>query len=187
MSPSVVSVASCSTNASGTDAQRLQWDNLGDLDIPWGEGGVMNQKQAAKNLSTMERDVIGKYSSFQRRMEPEGKPNSKNVIGRGQQLLNRLPGGQDPEEDLMQMRLHKFANSLMKQRAVNATASSMQQRKNIAGSNVKKQSSKDSGVASNTASSATQNEVSSARRVGIRYLFRDVCLCFGLSGSRGLL
>ena len=161
MSPSVVSVASCSTNASGTDAQRLQWDNLGDLDIPWGEGGVMNQKQAAKNLSTMERDVIGKYSSFQRRMEPEGKPNSKNVIGRGQQLLNRLPGGQDPEEDLMQMRLHKFANSLMKQRAVNAAAaSSMQQRKNLAGPNVKKQSSKDSGVASNTASSATQNEVS---------------------------
>ena len=110
----------------------------------------MNQKQAAGKLSTMERDLIGNYSNFQKRMEPEGKPTSK-IVGRGQQLLNRLPGGQDHEEDLRQMRLHKFADSLMKQRA---NAAAAQERK-LSRQNVQT-SSKDSGVASNTATTVTQ-------------------------------
>ena len=148
----IASVVSTSTNASGTDAQRLQWDNGADLG--YFEGGIMNQKQAAGKLSTMERDLIGNYSNFQKRMEPEGKPTSK-IVGRGQQLLNRLPGGQDHEEDLRQMRLHKFADSLMKQRA---NAAAAQERK-LSRQNVQT-SSKDSGVASNTATTVTQIEVS---------------------------
>ena len=80
-------------------------------------GSKNNQNEIVESLSTLEKLAIGNYSNFLR-TEPEGKPNNtKNPgIGRGQQLLNRLPGGQDQEEDLRQMRLHKFADSLMKQR-----------------------------------------------------------------------
>ena len=60
-------------------------------------------------LSTLEKNLIGNYANFLR-TEPEGKPTIKSNFGRG---LSRLPGGQDHEEDLRQMRLHKFASSLM--------------------------------------------------------------------------
>ena len=69
------------------------------------------QKDAAVMLSTLEKNLIGNYANFLR-TEPEGKPTIKSNFGRG---LSRLPGGQDHEEDLRQMRLHKFASSLMKQ------------------------------------------------------------------------
>lgn len=119
MSPSMASVTSGSTTASGpTEGLRrrnLEWDSGADLGY---EGIVAKQKEAAATLSTLEKLAIGNYSNFLR-TEPEGKPTAKGMvasIGRGQQLLNRLPGGQDHEEDLRQMRLHKFADSLMKQR-----------------------------------------------------------------------
>ena len=51
------------------------------------------------------------------------------ILGRGQQLLSRLPGNQDPEEDLRQVRLHKFADSLMKQKELQQKANQQMMKK----------------------------------------------------------
>ena len=106
-------MASGSTTASGTDPRRrnLEWDSGADL----GYEDIVRQKEAAATLSTLEKLAIGNYSNFLR-TEPEG---TSNKVKGQQQILNRLPGGQDHEDDLRQMRLHKFADSLMKQRQLN--------------------------------------------------------------------
>lgn len=115
LSPSIASVASGSTTASGTTdplrRRNLEWDSGADLGYA---EEILRQKEAAATLSTLEKLTIGNYSNFLR-TEPEGTSTAKiaSAAGRGgQQLLNRLPGGQDHEEDLRQMRLHKFADSL---------------------------------------------------------------------------
>ena len=68
---------------------------------------ILQQKDAAASLSTLEKLTIGNYSNFLR-TEPEGKPNIKSTFGRG---LSRLPGGQDHEEELRKMRLRRYADS----------------------------------------------------------------------------
>ncbi len=114
LSPSIASVASGSTVASGTDPRRrnLEWDSGADLGY---FEEIVRPKEAAATLSTLDKLVIGNYSNFLR-TEPEGKSTVKGNLRSNQQFLNRLPGGQDHEEDLRQMRLHKFADSLLKQR-----------------------------------------------------------------------
>ena len=150
MSPSIASVASCSTTASGTDAQRLQWDNGADLGY---YDKIMKQKEAYTKLDTLDKELMENYSKYAKRTEPEGKPSTKHM-GRGQQLLNRLPGGTDHEEDLRQMRLNKFANSLLR-----GQRDAVVPQKRLLGQVVQTSSSKDSGVASNTTSAYTQNKV----------------------------
>lgn len=126
LSPSMASVTSGSTTASGAEGLRrrnLEWDSGADL----GYEGNVRQKEAAATLSTLEKLAIGNYSNFLR-TEPEGKPTIKGSVGRGQQLLNRLPGGTDPDEDLRQVRLHKFADSLLNQRQFRSDQSSHQKK-----------------------------------------------------------
>ena len=111
MSPGQTSVTSGSTTASGaegTHRRNLWWDSGADI----GSDG-QKPKDAITNFDTLEKSLIGNFSNLLR-AEPEGKPNAKGYIGRGQQLsqlLSRLPGGQDHEDDLRQMRVHRFASS----------------------------------------------------------------------------
>ena len=107
MSPST-SVASGSTNASqeGTFRRNLWWDSGADLGTDHTKA-----KDAVALLGPLEKLTIGNFSNLLR-AEPEGKPNAKGAI-RGQLPINRLPGSQDQEDDLMKFKLHKFADSLI--------------------------------------------------------------------------
>ena len=107
MSPST-SVASGSTNASqeGTFRRNLWWDSGADLGTDHTKA-----KDAVALLGPLEKLTIGNFSNLLR-AEPEGKPNAKGAI-RGQLPINRLPGSQDQDLDLMKFKLHKFADSLI--------------------------------------------------------------------------
>ena len=134
-SPSVASVVSmASSTASGqtTGRRGLEWDSGADLGYLGGEFAPQNQKDAAASLSTLEKLAIGNYSSYLR-TEPEGKPSKAAAAaalaaagggatsGRNSNLRQYRQNIED--EKLRQVRLHKFADSLMRQRELRAMAS----------------------------------------------------------------
>ena len=93
--------AATSSTVSNTARRRgLEWDYSEDL----GLGEARSQGQAAASLSTLEKLAIGSYSEFLRE-EPEGE-------GRQQQQL--LP--QAGQDEMVESRMSKFADSLMRQR-----------------------------------------------------------------------
>ena len=113
MSPSVASGVSAVSSV--TNRRNLEWDSGADLGYLEGVSGI-NQKNAAESLSTLEKMAIGNYSSYLR-TEPEGK----NIKDRSQPPSRRIYNNPPPmsnlnDEEMRQMRLHKFADSLLKQR-----------------------------------------------------------------------
>ncbi len=79
-------------------------------------GGLLAQRDAAASLSTLEKLAIGNYSNFFR-TEPEGKSSrDRAAASRTLASLPRLPTGPDHEEEMRQMRLHKYADSLLRHR-----------------------------------------------------------------------
>lgn len=125
-SPSVASVTSGTSSVEGQMRRRrnLEWDSGADLGYM---GDLLHQKEAAASLSTLEKMAIGNYSAFLR-TEPEGKSAvfAAAAAAAAQLQAYRLPGGTDPEEDLRQMRLHKFADSLIKQRQMRQMVGNVQ-------------------------------------------------------------
>ena len=75
-----------------------------------GSGGAGSTGQAAASLSTLEKMAIGSYSEFLEREEPEGRGEGREARG-GASLLP-----QAGQEEMVEGRMSKFADSLMRQR-----------------------------------------------------------------------
>ena len=95
-----------STVSNAARRRGLEWDYSEDL----GSGGAGSRGQAAASLSTLEKMAIGSYSEFLEREEPEGRGEGREARG-GASLLP-----QAGQEEMVEGRMSKFADSLMKQR-----------------------------------------------------------------------
>lgn len=111
---SVTSIQSVSSQVSTTGRRFLEWDSAADLGGSWTH---QSQIEAAQSLSTLEKLTIENYSEFLRE-EPEGKSSQvkDKKSSRGPALPPPPGGGNDTE--MREMRLHKFADSLMRQRQI---------------------------------------------------------------------
>ena len=79
-------------------------------------GGLLAQRDAAASLSTLEKLTIGNYSNFFR-SEPEGKPSrDRGAASATSQMTSASFKDRDHEDELRQMRLSKYADSLLRQR-----------------------------------------------------------------------
>ncbi|TRY63748.1 hypothetical protein TCAL_02095 [Tigriopus californicus] len=127
-SPSVASVVSMtSSTASGQNTARrnLEWDPVFDMGVE-GLENIPGQPNAAHSLSELERLAIGNYSDFLR-VEPEArssKVKSATATAAAAKRASRNSRQQAAaiEEELRQVRLHKFADSLIRQRELRKLA-----------------------------------------------------------------
>jgi hypothetical protein len=110
LSPSQASVTSLlsgtSTVSNAARRRGLEWDYSEDLGLE----GPGSQGQAAASLSTLEKMAIGSYSEFlDHREEPEGR-------GEGREAGQAAGLPQAGQQEMLQGRMSKFADSLMRQR-----------------------------------------------------------------------
>lgn len=127
-SPSVASVVSItSSTASGQNTARrnLEWDPVFDMGVE-GLENIPGQPNAAHSLSELERLAIGNYSDFLR-TEPEGRPSKAKsaaaaAAAKRAARNSRQQSAAAVEEELRQVRLHKFADSLIRQRELRRLA-----------------------------------------------------------------
>ena len=113
---SVVSAASSTASGMLSGRKHLEWDSGADLGYL---GGPPPELEAA-SLSTLEKMAIGSYSDLlqRQRAEPEGRSTKTS---RGSTRVSSATH-QRSEDEMRQMRLHKFADSLMRQRELRKMA-----------------------------------------------------------------
>ncbi len=123
-SPSAASVASSTASGLTTGRKNLEWDSGADLGYL---DDLHQQPGAAASLSTLEKMAIGSYSNiFGSEVSKSGDSRSKQVSRRDRDLVamqENLRARQRKEDEMRQDRLHKFADSLMKQRDLRKMAS----------------------------------------------------------------
>ncbi len=117
---SVVSAASSTASGMLSGRKHLEWDSGADLGYA---GDLQPQEDAAMSMSTLEKMAIGSYSGLLR-TDPEGKSAKSRSSTRtsSSAATGKESSRGRTEDEMRQIRLHKFADSLMRQRELRRMA-----------------------------------------------------------------